>query len=110
MLYFFAAAKDGDITSGTIAADTIEAAEAAALERAQVYHSLEETPSDEIEENLDGFHCYKMDDIFATAPELLAALIDLVKGNYGQPRAVTVPALDKARAAIAKANGQAVQS
>jgi hypothetical protein len=41
--------------------------------------------------------------LIAAAPELLAALEDLVKANYGQPYGVTVPALDNARAVIAKA-------
>ena len=44
----------------------------------------------------------------AAAPDLLAALEDLVKSNCGHPRMVTVPALDKARAAIAKANGEEI--
>jgi hypothetical protein len=44
--------------------------------------------------------------LIAAAPDLLAALEDLVKGNFGQPRGVTVPALDNARAAIAKATGE----
>jgi hypothetical protein len=45
--------------------------------------------------------------LFAAAPELLAVLRDIVAGNNGQPRGVTVPALDAARAAIAKAEGTA---
>jgi hypothetical protein len=44
--------------------------------------------------------------LVAAAPDLLAALEDLVKGNFGQPRGVTVPALDNARAAIALATGE----
>jgi len=44
--------------------------------------------------------------LIEAAPDLLAALEDLVKGNFGQPRGVTVPALDNARAAIAKATGE----
>jgi hypothetical protein len=43
--------------------------------------------------------------LIAAAPDLLTALEDLVKSNFGQPRSVTVPALDNARAAIAKATG-----
>jgi formylmethanofuran dehydrogenase subunit B len=39
------------------------------------------------------------------AGELLAALEDLVAGNYGQPHGVTVPALDRARLVIAQAKG-----
>ena len=42
--------------------------------------------------------------LIAAAPELLAALDELVAKNYGQPRGVTVPALDRARAALARAN------
>jgi hypothetical protein len=44
--------------------------------------------------------------LIEAAPDMLAALEDLVKGNFGQPRSVTVPALDNARAAIAKATGE----
>lgn len=43
--------------------------------------------------------------LIAAAPDLLTALEDLVKSNFGEPRSVTVPALDNARAAIAKATG-----
>ena len=44
--------------------------------------------------------------LFAAAPDMLAELERLVAGNYGQPWGVTVPALDNARAIIAKAKGQ----
>jgi hypothetical protein len=44
--------------------------------------------------------------LIAAAPDLLAELESLVAGNYGQPRGVTVPALDNARALIAKARGE----
>ena len=43
--------------------------------------------------------------LVAAAPELLAALRELVDNNMGQPRGVTVPQLDKARTAIANAIG-----
>jgi len=43
--------------------------------------------------------------LIAAAPDLLAALESLVAKNYGQPQGVTVPALDIARAAIARATG-----
>ncbi|MCA3573115.1 MAG: hypothetical protein IOC86_04310 [Aestuariivirga sp.] len=43
--------------------------------------------------------------LIRAAPDMLAALESLVAGNYGQPRGVTVPALDIARAAIARAKG-----
>lgn len=43
--------------------------------------------------------------LVAAAPEMLAALESLVAKNYGQPQGVTVPALDIARAAIARATG-----
>lgn len=39
----------------------------------------------------------------AATPQLLAALADLVASNYGQPKGVTVPALDAARAALTAA-------
>lgn len=45
-------------------------------------------------------------DLMAAAPEMLAALEALVAGNFGQPYAVSVPALDPARAIIAKARGR----
>ena len=41
--------------------------------------------------------------VMAAGPEMLAALKALVMCNAGQPRAVNVPMLDDARAAIAKA-------
>lgn len=41
--------------------------------------------------------------LIAAAPDMLKALEAIVADNYGQPRGVTVPALDVARAAIAKA-------
>lgn len=41
-------------------------------------------------------------DLANAAPELLAMLRDIVAGNYGQPHGVTVPALDPARALLAK--------
>ncbi|MCE2892014.1 MAG: hypothetical protein LW848_12960 [Hyphomonadaceae bacterium] len=44
--------------------------------------------------------------LIRAAPDLLAALESLVAKNYGQPQGVTVPALDIARAAIAKATGE----
>lgn len=44
--------------------------------------------------------------LVAAAPDLLAALEWLAADNYGQPKAVTVPALADARAAIAKAKGE----
>jgi hypothetical protein len=44
--------------------------------------------------------------IFAAGPEMLVELEAPVSGNYGQPHGVTVPALDQARAIIAKAKGQ----
>jgi hypothetical protein len=50
--------------------------------------------------------CERRAQLMAAAPDLLAALEDLVKGNFGQPRSVTVPALDNARAAIALATGK----
>ena len=37
--------------------------------------------------------------------DLLAACVEMVAGNMGQPRGVGVPALDAMRAAIAKATG-----
>lgn len=43
--------------------------------------------------------------LIRAAPDMLAALESLVAGNYGQPQGVTVPALDIARAAIARATG-----
>jgi hypothetical protein len=45
--------------------------------------------------------------LIAAAPDLLAALVELVANNMGQPEGVKVPQLDKARAAIAKATGAA---
>lgn len=44
--------------------------------------------------------------LIATAPDLLVALRELVADNMGHPKGVTVPQLDKARAAIAKATGE----
>lgn len=41
----------------------------------------------------------------AEAPAMVEALRDLVKGNYGQPRGVTVPALDPARAILSRIDG-----
>ena len=43
--------------------------------------------------------------LIAAAPDLLAALRELVTNNMGQPKGVTVPQLDNARTAIAKATG-----
>jgi hypothetical protein len=43
--------------------------------------------------------------IESEAPAMLAALRDLVAGNYGQPSGVTVPALDPARAILARIDG-----
>lgn len=37
------------------------------------------------------------------APDMLAELEALIAGNFGQPRGVTVPALDGARAIVARA-------
>lgn len=53
-----------------------------------------------------GYDHEKLAPLFAAAPDLLAQLESLVAGNYGQPSGVTVPALDGARAAIAKAKGE----
>ena len=38
--------------------------------------------------------------------DMLAMLEELVRSNYGQPKAVRVPALDPARALIAKITGK----
>ena len=43
--------------------------------------------------------------LIAAAPDMLAALRELVVNNMGHPKGITVPQLDKARAAIAKATG-----
>ena len=43
--------------------------------------------------------------LIAAAPDLLAACVEMVAGNMGQPRGVGVPALDAMRAAIDKATG-----
>ena len=43
--------------------------------------------------------------MIAEAPAMLAALRELVAGNFGQPRGVTVPALDPARAILARIDG-----
>lgn len=45
--------------------------------------------------------------LIAAAPELLEACRLAVEQNWGQPKGVTVPALDPIRAAIAKAEGGA---
>ncbi len=48
--------------------------------------------------------------LIAEAPAILAALRELVAGNYGQPWGVTVPALDTARAILARIDGDSTDA
>lgn len=55
--YLYAAARDGDITSGIISATSHSDADKQALALALTYHDLNSSSD---ESDLDGFHCYPL--------------------------------------------------
>jgi hypothetical protein len=49
---------------------------------------------------------FPVPDFAGERAEMLAALRDLIAGNYNQPSGVTIPALDHARAIVARIDGK----
>lgn len=86
-----------------LAATKVKDALAIAMERLEI-NDYGGEEAEHLEAIADGEAAFRNDivPILTEAPAMLAELRDLVAANYGQPRGVTVPALDAARAILAR--------